>query len=325
MTEQLSTNNTELTQLQRAQNVVAAFVPKDAPSSYYVYLYLGKASHDATQYEFIDGLCLASKRIWHLDESQTDCVAYVGEGCNGRIGDQAWHPFVPTNSKCRFKLYEGASKADAQELERLLIAELGCILDEDRSDGCLANIRYFHSGSNCCSHLEATSYKLSLNGASFASTTAAAATLSIETYAMAADKTIIVTGSMSELARQFGVSVANISACCNGKLSGIWSRQLDQAIYFCKASDYKAYNVKLMTTRQYSRNRIIIAAKIDGSDICCGTASEIGEYVPEIKQAGLLHVVARGERHSVYGWTCRYVDETSAPVATCGSSLSEFF
>lgn len=306
-----------LTQLERARQVVADFVPQDKPGSHYVYAYLGKASYDATQYEFIDGLCLASKRIWHLDESQTDCVAYVGEGCNGRINVQACHPFVPINSECRIKLYEAASKQDCLELERLLIAELGCLLDDKRSDGCLANIRYFRSGPFCCKSLEAYFYRQHI-----LSTTACR---SIKTYAMTADKTIIATGSMRKLARQFDIPTANISVCCLGKRTGIWSQHLCCDIYFCKAEDYETYRIKTMTTRQYSRNRIIIAAKLDGSDICCGTASEIAEYAPEMKCSSHLHTVAQGNRPSVYGWQAKYADETSAPAATCAPNLNAFF
>ena len=321
------------TQLERARKIVADFIPQDPPSNHYVYLYLGKATYDATQYQLIDGLCLASKRIWHLDEAQADCVAYVGEGCNGRIQDQQRHSFVPINSECRIKLYEGASKADAQELERLLIAELGCLLDNDRPDGCLANIRYFHKGPHCCRKLEAFSYKAAANGiatgGNAAAAAAAAAATSIETYAITAEKKIIATGSMAELARQLGVSSSSISQCCLGKRSGIWSRKVGHAIYFCKAEDYETFRLKTMTTKQYSRNRIMIAAKLDGSDICCGNAPEIGEYAPEIMHSSHLHNVARGEKPSTYGWTARYADEVAdelkAPVATCGPNLSGFF
>ena len=312
---------TELTQLERARAVVDAFVPQDKPGAHYIYAYLGKATYDATQYEIIDGLCLASKRIWHLDESQTDCVAYVGEGCNGRINETGLHPFIPNNRECRIKLYEGASKADAQEIECLLIAELGCILDDSRTDGCLANIRYFHNGPHCCSHLEAFTHKAKFNGGN----AAAAAACSIKTYAMKADKCIIATGSMTELARQFDMATANISKCCLGKSSGIWSRKLDHAIYFCKVEDYETYQIKPMTKQELFRNRILIAAKLDGSDICCGTAAEIATYAPEIKHSRYLHRVARGNYAHAYGWTCKYADKLEAPIATCGPSLSAFF
>lgn len=307
------------TQLERARQVVADFVPQDKSGNHYVYAYLGKASYDATQYEIIDGLCLSSKRIWHLDESQTDCVAYVGEGCNGRIDTQRRHPFVPVNSYCRIKLCEGLSKNDAQELERLLIAELGCLLDDERSDGCLANIRYYYQGPHCCKYLEAFYHKQD------AARLAAAATSSVETFAMKVDKTIIASGFLSELARQFGFCPAAISRCCAGERAGIWSPHLNQAIYFCRAAEYQQYKIKPMTTQQYSRHRILIAAKLNGSDICCGTAAEIGACVPEIKNSGRLHQVASGERNHAFGWTARYADELEAPVATCGPNLSAFF
>ena len=311
------------TQLERARAVVDAFVPQDKPGSTYLYAFLGKASYDATQYELIDNLCLASKRIWHLDESQTECVAYVGEGCNGRITAQIRHPFVPSYSECRIKLCEGLSKNDAQELERLLIEELGCLLDNDRPDGCLANIRHYYQGPRCCKHLEAFYHKQA------ASRLAAAAACSVETFAMKVDKTIIASGSLSELARHFGFFIESISRCCLGAQAGCWSTQLNQAIYFCKAEDYETYKIKTMSTNQHSRHQILIAAKLDGSDICCGTAAEIGAYVPEIVNSGRLHQVARGERNHAFGWTAAYSDElpgeTSAPGAMCGPNLSAFF
>ena len=314
----------ELTELDRARKIAAEFIPTEPSENGYVYLYLGRATYDFTSYEQIDDQLLASKRHWHLDETQRECVAWVGEGVNGRIVEQFGHPFVPTNIECCIKLCEGLSKADAQELERLLIEELGCVLDDERPDGCLANIRYFHNGPNCCKQLEAPLYKAGLQGGN-----AGAAATSVKTYAMTSDKTVIATGSMSELARQFDVPHQPISACCFGKQSGIWSRHLDHAIYFCKVEDYDTYKIKPMTTKEYSRNRILIAAKLDGSDIIAGTASEIATYAPEIKRSQHLHAVARGEHSHAYGWVARYLaevaDETSAPVTTCGPDLSAFF
>lgn len=311
------------TQLERALAVVDAFVPQDKPGTHYVYAYLGKASYDATQYELIDGLCLSSKRIWHLDESQTECVAYIGEGVADRIGVQRKHPFVPINIQCRVKLYEGASKADAQELERLLIAELGCILDDDVPDGCLANVLYFCGGPYCCKSLEARYYKL--QSALTKATAAAAISNSVNIYAMTVDKSILAQGSAVDLSRQFDVDQSRISACCKGKQSGIWSRSLKDVIYFCYVDEFVSCKVMPMSTSQFLRNRIMIAAKLDGSDICCGTASEIRRYAPEINHRGALHRVAQGKASYTNGWTARYVDEPEAPVATCGPNLSAFF
>ena len=316
---------TELTELDRARKIAAEFIPTELPAEAYVYLYLGRATYDYTSYEEIDGQFLASKRHWYLDETQRECVGWIGEGVNRRINEQTWHPFVPTNSESRIKLCERLSKNDAQELERQLIAELGCILDEGRPDGCLANIRYFHNGPSCCRPLEAPLYKAGLQGGN----ACAAAALSIETYAMTSDKAVIATGSMRELGSHFGVSRQSISSCCAGKKSGIWSPQLGHAIYFCKSKDYDTYKIKPMTTIEYSRNRVLIAAKLDGSDICSGTAVEIATYAPEIKQSRHLHAVARGVQRSAYGWQARYLDEVAdkhaAPAATCGKNLSAFF
>ena len=314
---------TELTQLERARAVVDAFVPQDKPGSTYVYIFLGKATYDATQYEFIDGFCLASRRVWHLDESQTDCVAYVGEGSNGRLNYQHKHPFVPASSKCRVKLFKRLSKRDAQELERLLIVELGCLLDNNRIDGCLANIKYYYQGPRCCRYLEATYYKLGFIRNKIIEAT------SVETVAMNADKTIIATGSMGELTRRFGLAKGLVSACCLGKRPGVWSLKLSQAIYFCKAAEYQQYQIIPMALKQCSKHRILLATKIDSSNMFVGTAQEIQLYAPEIKQSGKLHQVARGSASSTYGWTARYVDELAneleAPVATCGPNLSGFF
>lgn len=313
-----------LSQLERARKVVADFVPQDPPSNHYVYAYLGKATYDATQYEFIDGLCLASKRIWHLDESQTDCVAYVGEGYNGRIDEHRYHPLVPINSECRIKLYEGVSKDDAQELERLLIAELGCVLDDDKPLGCLANIKYFNNGPWCCKPLEAFVYKAKLSGID-AAVNAATVVNKVSTFAMTADKSVVAEGSMHELGRLFGIHPTHISRCCLNQLRGVWIKQLSRSLYFCKASDYDAYKVQPVTKRAFSKNRLLIAARLDGSDICCGTASDIKHYAFEIKQSQALHAVAQGRQPSAYGWTARYADELDVPVATCGPNLSAFF
>ena len=311
------------TQLERALKVVANFVPKDKPGKHYVYAYLGKASYDATKYEIINGLCLASKRIWHLDENQTDRVAYVGNGNNERINNHFGHPFIPVNSECRIKLYKGSSKSDAQELERLLIIELGCILDNARDDGCLANIILGYGGPFCCKWLEATFYKHRISQPDV--TAAAIKATSITTYAIESDKTILAEGSMNELSRQLNIDLATISNCCANRASGIWSKQLSQPLYFCKAEDYDSYSIKPMSTKQFSRHRVLIAAKLDGSDICCGSAAEIKSYAPEITLSGRLHEIAQGKRSSAYGWRAVYADEPEAPATTCGPSLSEFF
>ena len=82
-------------------------------------------------------------------------------------------------------------------------------------------------------------------------------------------------------------------------------------------------------SRAFLMNKIIIAARIDGSDICCGTATEIASYAPEIKHSGKLHTAARGKQEHAYGWRCSYADdvadELEASAATCGPNLSAFF
>lgn len=311
-----------LTALQRARLVVENFVPQDKPGHHYVYAYLGIATYEATQYEIIDGLCLASKRVWHLDESQNECVAYIGEGYKGRISEQRNHPFVPNNSECRIKLYERASKNDAQELERLIINELGCILDNKRADGCLANIRYYRSGPFCCARLESHSYKNKVTGINSA---IAAGLHPIETYAMTKDKSIIAKGSMRELAKQLNIDCSCISKCCRGERTGVWSKTLGHPIYFCKADDYESFEVKAMDARESTKRKLIIALKLDGSDAFSGTALDISRYAPEIKNPNLIHSVARGYRPTVYGWTFQYVDALENPVSTCGPHLIEFF
>jgi len=297
----------ELTQLQRARHLVQNLEPRDEGGDFYIYLYLGEATYDATQYEVIDGQLLASKRIWHLDESKPDCVAYVGKGNNGRMNSTHHHSVYPSSPDLRLKLCEGLSEADAVDVERLLIAELGCLLDANRSDGCLANIRHHDRGPNCCPQLEAVVYR----SRQFALKASAAAAIAaaVDVIAMTIDKTVVARGSTTELARQFGFHVPNISECCQNRKSGIWSKSRKQAIYFCYANQYEEYTIKPMTSQSPNTHRILIAQKIDGSDICCGTASEICRYASEIKQATSLHTVARGERRQTYGWTARYADE----------------
>lgn len=294
---------TELTQLQRARHLVQNLEPRDEGGDFYIYLYLGEATYDATQYEVIDGKVFSSKRIWHLDESKPEHVAYVGKGNNGRINATQHHSVYPSSPDLRLKLCEGLSEADAVDVERLLIAELGCLLDADRSDGCLANIRHHDRGPNCCPHLEAAAHQQRKIARK------ASVARAVDVLAMNADKTVVARGSARGLARQFGFNVSNISECCQNKRPGVWSKSRKQAIYFCYANQYEKYTIKPMTSKSPNTHRILIAQKIDGSDICCGTASEISRYAPEIKHSANLHRVARGGRLHAYGWTARYADE----------------
>lgn len=312
----------ELTQLQRAQKVADSFVPSEPSEGCYAYVFLGQASWDATSYEEIDGLYLMSRRVWHVEESRVDCVCYAGRGRNGRIDEQRDHTVLPS-PHLRIKLRSDLSFNDSIELEKLLIKELGCICDVTRNDGCLVNILLHERGPFCCQRLEAAAYKNTQNQQK------GAAARAVDVIAMAADKTIISRGSASGLARELNCCNRSIIKCCQRKLSGIWQKPEQRALYFCYAEDYENYNIKPMTNKQLNRNRILIAAKIDGSDICCGTSVEIGTYAPEIKNTGKLHEVAQGKRPTVFGWTARYADEeaneSSAAVANCGPNLSAFF
>ena len=309
----------ELTQLERARAVVDAFVPQDKPGNHYVYAYLGKASYDATQYEFIDGLCLASKRIWHLDESQADCVAYIGQGVNDRLNDVGFHPVFPS-AHLRIKVQSDLSSKDSVDLEKQIIAELGHILDTKNLPGCLVNMRRWQSGEFVCPLLEAASFKREASR----STEASSKSCSIPRVAYLQDRTVVATGSGTYLAQYFNFSAGNISACCTGIKSGIYSPTLGQAVYFCYLDDFPNASPRLMTNLCHQAHRVLVASKLDGSDRFVGTAKEIAMYAG-LTKSSYLHSVARGRQRSCSGWTARYVDELEAPVATYGPNLSAFF
>lgn len=311
-----------LTQLQRAQLVAAKFQPKDPPGSAYVYVFCGQASWDASGYKVIDDQVFMSKRIWHVTESRTDCVSYAGQGCNGRINDTYTHSILPSPD-LRLKLREHLSINDSIELERLIIEELGCICDAARSDGCLVNLRRFQSGPLVCKPLEAHAYlnkQAGLKGGA-----AAAAATAVDVIAMTVDRAVVARGSASELARQFSFSNGDIIKCCRNKACGIWQSSESRPIYFCYADNYFTYKIKPMTNIRAQAHRLMIAKKIDGSDICCGTASEIARYAPEIKRAGDLHSAACGKRKSIYGWNVRYANDLEAPAETIPPTPYNFY
>lgn len=316
----------ELTQIQRARIVADSFVPTEPSGGCYAYVFLGQASWDASTYEELDGQYLLSRRMWHVDETKTDCVCYTGRGQNGRINDQRYHSVLPA-PHLRIKLKSDLSYSNSVLLERLIIEELGCICDADRSDGCLINLKYHENGPLVCPSLEAAAYKILRSQQK--AVRKAAAVRTVDVIAMTADKTIISRGSCSGLARELKCSTPDISKCCKRSKRGIWQKPRNRALYFCYAEEYETYEIIPMTNQQLSKNRILIAAKLDGSDICCGTAGEIRTYAPEIKSQQHLHGVAQGKQKSAYGWTARYSDEVAdeleAPVATCGPNLSGFY
>ena len=316
----------ELTQLERAQNIANSFVPTESSEGCYTYVFLGEATWDATSYEELDGQCLMSRRIWHVDETKTDCVCYAGQGANGRINQEYNHSIFPS-PHLRLKLRSDLSETDSIELERLLIQELGCICDADRDDGCLVNIRYHQNGPFCCPALEAAAYKYAQ--ALHKGNAAAVLVLAVDVIAMTQDKQIVSRGSARGLARELGIQNAHITACCRHKERGIWQSSEKRALYFCYADDYETYEINPMTNKCLQKERLLIIAKLDGSDIFCGTASEAAAYAPEIKCTGDLHRVAKGKCKSAYGYTARYADEIAdelkAPVAACGPNLSAFF
>ena len=314
----------ELTQLERARAVVDAFVPQDKPGSTSIYAFQGKASWDATTYEFIDGLCLATSRVWHVDFSKVQYVGYIGKARYGRrISDNA-HPFVPPK-ELQIGLASGLSDADAITLEAALIKELGCIADPTRDDGCLTNIRLSDCGPFCCPSFEARLYKLSKH----TERSVAAATQAKLKDAVLFDSNIklIHRGSLKEIAEVSGIDARNISKLCRRVTSRMWSPILKTTVHCCFYEDFDTYEV---TNRSpISQHRKIIVVALDGSKTLIGTASEIAAQVPQIKHSSALHRVAQGIRPFCYGYTARYVDkvadELEAPVATCGPNLSAFF
>ena len=309
---------TELTQFERAQCLAESFIPTEPSEGCYVYVFLGEASWDASVYEVVDGQYLMCRRVWHIDETQTDCVCYAGRGQNGRIDELKGHPARPS-PELRIKLRSDLSYSDSLELERQLIYELGCICDDYRSDGCLVNIKYYENGPYCCPALEAAAYKSASQGRKCAA----------DVIVMTEDKTIVTRGSLRGLARELGFHRQRIADCCKNKARGIWQSSKKRALYFCYADQYESYLINPMTNQQYSLERILIVAKLDGLDVFCGTATEIAKYVTDIKGSGHLHSVARGEASHAYGFTARYVDELAdeieAPVATCGPNICGTF
>lgn len=290
---------TEQTQVEKAQQIVDEFTYSDTSQSHYVYVYLGKASNDATTYELIDGKCLSSKPQWNLDESQTDCVAYVGEGADDRINDSSWHPIFPSDKSCRLILTH-ASKSDVQQLEKILIEEFGCILDPKRPDGCLTNTRLWYLGPLCCDFTEAHLHKLRT-----ITVPASHEVLTVSIIAMTLDKKIVATGRLTDIALQLKVDGSTISRICRGKQASAFSSALDMQLCFCYEDEFNDYIPKPTIS---SKHRLLIAEKLDGSDIVCGTAAEIQRYSPQIKQAGALHTVAKGNLQSAYGWKATYAN-----------------
>lgn len=295
------------TQLERAQQVCADFIPNDPPGEHYVYVYRGVAIQDSTPHTFLEDGWYAERCYWYVEWTLDGSVCYVGKGNNGRINKAIGHPVFPKDNTYRYKLRERLSANDAALLEELVIAELGHILDTERTPGCLVNIRRKENGSFVCPMSEAFCQRCRLRG-----NASTVAVTSVKTYVMDSSKSILATSSMAELSRQFSCATQHISACCLGTQSGIWSPELSQALYFCKAEDYETYTIKPMTTNEYFKHRVLIAQRIDGSDICAGTAADIANYAPESINSSALHRVAQGERKSCFGWAARYADEESA-------------
>lgn len=310
-----------LSQLQRAKLVVEQFVPRDKPGENYVYVYLGQASWDATQYKLCGSEYLMSRRVWFIDETKIDCVCYAGRGKKNRINDPQYHSVLPSYN-LRIKLRTELSFEDSVRLEKILIQKLGCICDRDREDGCLVNMRYYEQGPWCCTLLEAEIYQKKQASAKSAEYSTA------DVICMDENRRIITQGGVSEIGRRMKIHPSNISACCKGKRRGIWQPQEKRALYFCYANEYENYKIKAMTSQQLQRTKVLLAQKLDGSDICCGTATEIAKYA-NLKRSERLHTVARYQMSFTEGWTARYVDEFAeeleAPLATCGPNLSVIY
>ena len=199
-----------LTPKPEAVSNAASFEQKYPPGHCYVYIYLGKATYDASAYEVLDGQVLMSKRVWLVDESRIDCVSYVGRGDKRRIDFVRTHPVLPPR-QLRVKLIEGLSYEDSIDLERNLISELGCVCDHTRSDGCLVNLRYYQSGPMCCDVLEASAYKHRKSSA------LASAARGADVICFTEDKTLVARGTFHGLGRQLGIPFQNISKCLQKK------------------------------------------------------------------------------------------------------------
>ncbi|QNJ25185.1 hypothetical protein SynSYN20_00843 [Synechococcus sp. SYN20] len=311
-----------LSQLERAQLVADTFVPQESPGDYYVYIYLGKATYDASAYVVIDGQALMSKRIWHVDESQTNCVSYTGQGSGKRIREKQNHPVFPS-SQLRLKVKEGISEHDSIELEKQIIECLGCICDEARVDGCLVNLSYYKSGPRVSAFTESHLYQIrkSSNATTALRVAAAIKATASDILCLLPDKTIIHRGSAAELARKLEASSANIINCCQGTYLGLWNRKYSTPLYFCYFKDYEDLKIRPMLTTQTHRHRLMIAKRGGSMSAVIGTASEISRHDLSIKRSNELHRVAQGKKESAYGWYAAYVSDLLSLDAFLNSSL----
>jgi hypothetical protein len=222
--------------ISQAQKISDEFITDEGSGEYYCYMYLGKATLDATTYTSIDGKLLQSGRVWHLDQSKHTDVCYIGRGTENRINSRWNHPVFPKKN-LRILLKSNLTLDDSIKLEKLLIENLGCILDRSNPDGCLTNTRLFEGGPFCCKKSEASSYKQS-----------------VQIVAMRNDKTIISSGSGKELSEELEVSSSFISGCCHRKHQRIYVKKLQAHVYFCFSKDFEIFKpIKKRQTSQPTR------------------------------------------------------------------------
>lgn len=109
----------------------------------------------------------------------------------------------------------------------------------------------------------------------------------------------------------------------------MWCTSLDSALYFCRVEDYDDYVITPMHQSWPSRHRLLIVQKLDGSEMLCGTASELSKCLPNLLSPSKLHAVARGSQCQAYGYIARYADEETSeadlPQLPCVPNLSAFF
>ena len=285
----------QLTQLERVQQVCADFVPNDPPGEHYVYVYLGIAIQDSTPYTFLEDGWYAERCNWHVEWTLDGSVCYVGRGNNGRMNSSNGHPVFP-DAPFRLKIKSALSNNDVNRLEALLISELGHLLDESLSTGCLINIRRGYYGEHCCPLAPAQVKRLSLGQTA------------VDICCMTGDKEVVARGSSKGLSRLTGVDNSALYQCLKGTTSAAYSPVFCKYVCFCYASDLSTYRPRYVHNMHLTTRRMLITIRYSDGEIIAGTSAAVAWRFPEIKESGHLHRVARGEAKSCYGWTARYAD-----------------
>jgi hypothetical protein len=291
---------TKLTQLERARKVVAQFVPKDKPEDYFVYIYLGAASHDATLYSCVADEWLQKSPVWFIDFSKLTCVYYVGLGKGTRQDDCASHPPRPPKSS-RIILKSNLSFSDAFLLEKHLINELGCLLDASFDGGSLVNVLRWHSGPRVCPRSE-----YSIRHQSERAHQRWAQQLPV-TYALDSEKNIVCTGTQRGIAKHLQISPARVGECLSGERIATFAKSLNRYIYFCLEDEYDSFTPQPISQRRLNVCRPMIAINSTTLSTIRGPTPFITKLVPALHRSS-LHRACRGELKQTAGWLADYLD-----------------